>query len=447
MIVRTVQTSYENNEIIRREADCVFVLDTDERELQLVNIYPDIHYQTFEGFGGAITEAAGFVLNRLPEGLAKEAIESYFGPSGIGYRMIRTHLDSCDFSLGPYSAADRGDASFSAFSLARDETYILPYIRMAYQSAGEDLPVMLSPWSPPAGMKTNASRNGGGRLKPEYYGVWALYICKYVEEYRKRGIHIAALSVQNEPNAVQTWDSCQYSAQEERDFLANHLAPALQEAGLQAELYIWDHNKERLFERARDEIDERTSPLISGLAFHWYSGDHFEALRLVREGFPDKKLLFTEGCIEYSHYSRETQLQNAQMYAHDIIGNLNAGMNGFIDWNIVLDQDGGPNYAGNYCEAPIMCDTRKGTLTKKLSYYYIAHFSRYIQPGAQRIATTQYTPKLEITALQNPDSSIALVLLNRTNEDLPACLRLKNNLLELCIRRESICTALIAPQG
>lgn len=445
MLARIITTTFENNQVQEHIKEQAFIPDIDNQELHIVNLYPGIQYQTIGSFGGAITEAVGLTLNRVSSALSQNVIESYFGQSGIGYQMIRTHVDSCDFSLGNYSAVeDKNDADFSTFSLRHDEENIIPYIHAAYKAAKRELPVMLSPWSPPAFMKTNGDKNGGGKLKKEYYPVWARYLCRYIQEYKKRGVNVTALSVQNEPNAIQKWDSCTFTADEEREFLEDYLAPALKSEGLEKiEVYVWDHNKERLYDRAKKIINSQTDQLISGLAFHWYSGDHFDALRLVHEEFPLKKLLFTEGCIEYSRFSKDNQLNNAQMYAHDIIGNLNAGMNSFIDWNIVLDENGGPNHAGNYCEAPIICDTQNGTIDKKLSFYYIAHFSKYILPGAKRIATTQYTPHLEATAFQNPDGSFTAVLLNQTFEDLPVTFRLEHHLLDVLLPRESISTYLI----
>lgn len=445
MRAKLITTLYKNDAVEQTTEERAFCPDEKNQELNLINLYPEITYQTVEAFGGAITEAVGMTLKKVPRSLADEAIKCYFGPEGIDYKAIRTHLDSCDFSSGNYSAVEqKEDTDFSTFTLKHDEQNIIPYIKAAYLAAGEKLPVMLSPWSPPAFMKSNGSRDGGGKLKKSYYEAWAKYICRYIEEYRKRDINVKMLSVQNEPNAVQSWDSCIFTPEEEKDFLRSYLVPQLKKSGLSSiELYIWDHNKERIFERAKAEIDESTDAMIDGLAFHWYSGDHFDALRLVREKYPGKKLLFSEGCIEHSRFDGSRQLQNAQMYAHDMIGNLNAGTNTFVDWNIVLDERGGPNHAGNYCEAPIICDTKEGKLYKKLSFYYIAHFSKYIKPGAKRIASTKYTSDIEVTAFDNADETLTAVLLNRTANDLPVVIRLYGQLLELTIRKESISTAII----
>ena len=413
--------------------------DEKQQELYLLNIYPEVQYQEIQCFGGAITDAVAATLERMPEDVSGEVIRAYFGPDGIGYRCIRTHLDSCDFSTEPYAAVtDPDDKSFSTFSLERCENRVIHWIKEAYKAAGTCLPVMLSPWSPPEFMKTNGSRVGGGRLKKECYWDWAKYICRYIEEFRNRGIHVTALSIQNEPNATQTWDSCLFTPDEERRFLKEHLYPELCDAGLQdIQIYIWDHNKERLFDRACSVITDDTMNMVSGIAFHWYSGDHFDAVRLVKERFPDKLLTFSEGCIEYSRFD-SNQIRNAQMYGHDMIGNFAAGMDGFIDWNICLDEQGGPNYVGNYCEAPIICDTEKGALSYKLSFSYISHFSRFIQPGAKRIATTIYTDEIEQVAFMNPEGSIVAINQNRTAATRNASLRIDDKLIDVELPPESI---------
>ena len=167
-------------------------------------------------------------------------------------------------------------------------------------------------------------------LKEEYQSRWAEYICLYIKELRKKGCMVNRISLQNEPAAVQTWDSCIYSAEQEKTFLRDFLYPEMVKNDLNdIEIFIWDHNKERIFERACAIIDETTDHMIAGIAFHWYSGDHFESLDYLRRKFPDKKMILSEACIEYSKYSADDYLTNAQKYAHDIIGNLNNGMTAF----------------------------------------------------------------------------------------------------------------------
>ncbi|MCU9613067.1 glucosylceramidase [Caldibacillus lycopersici] len=444
MTLKLVTTTYKENKKETTESTVEFTQDNNV-EMKVVNVYPDLEYQTFDGFGGAITEASGYTFSLMSEGSQQKLVDAYFGENGNRYNIVRTHIDSCDFSVGQYEAmSDPEDTEFQSFTLARDEKYVLPLLQRAKETANQPLDIMLSPWSPPAFMKTNGKRVHGGKLKPEYRAFWAEYIAHYIKEYRAKGYPVKMLTIQNEPNAIQTWDSCQYTDQEEKEFLRDFLYPALQKNGLgDVDVLIWDHNKERMYERAAAIIDEATDHMVDGVAFHWYTGDHFDAIQLVREKFPDKKLIFTEGCVEYSRFSDAGQLVYAQMYAHDIIGNINAGMNAFIDWNIILDQQGGPNHVSNFCNAPIMCDTETDTIFENLSYTYIGHFSRYIQPGAKRIAATKYTDKLEITALKNPDGTVVIVLLNRSEEDLPVSLRLNGQVSHFTVQANSINTGIL----
>ncbi len=442
--MKLITTCYKDSkkDIIVKEYEAI--IDSKGVENNVVNLYPEVEYQTILGFGGAVTEAAGYAFSKLTKENQAKALELYFGEEGNCYHLMRTHIDSCDFSLGTYAAMnDPEDTELKSFTLARDEEYILPLLRLATEKAGKAFDLMLSPWSPPAFMKTNGDRTHGGKLKDEYRQAWAEYICRYIREYEKKGFSVNRLTIQNEPAAVQTWDSCVYTAEEEKAFVRDYLYPTLISQGLgHIKLNIWDHNKERMYERARTILDDQTISMIDGVAFHWYSGDHFEAITLTHEAFPDKELIFTEGCVEYSRFTAD-QLKNAQMYAHDIMGNLNGGMTGFIDWNIFLDEKGGPNHVGNYCDVPIMVNTQTGELDVKLSFDYIGHFSKYIKPGAKRIGLSKYTSDLEVTAFKNPEGTLVLVALNRTQNKLPVVIRMNGTLIEFQLEESAIATALI----
>ena len=236
---------------------------------------------------------------------------------------------------------------------------------------------------------------------------------KYIEEYKKEGFNINYVTVQNEPNAIQTWESCLYSPEEEADFAINYLYPTFQNNSINTKILIWDHNKERVFSRALDEFSKKdANERIAGIAFHYYSGDHFENIRLVREKFPNKLLIHTEGCTGLSS-KKDEEFRNGEIYAHDIIGDLNAGMNGYIDWNIILDSKGGPNHKKNYCNSPILLDKDETNYIKTSAYYYIAHFSKFINPGAKRIAFSKYSDNFEVTSFKNLDGSIVIVILNK----------------------------------
>ncbi len=411
----------------------------------VVNLYPSIRYQVFEGFGGALTESSGYVFSEMDEESRQRLLDVYFKPSEMNYQHVRIPLDSCDFSLGHYEAmSNPDDVEFNSFNLSRLDKYIFPLLNDAQKTAGRDLEIMLSPWSPPAFMKTNDERNHGGSLREEYQGMWAEYICRYIAAYRKKGYRVRRISLQNEPKAAQPWDSCVYTARQERQFLEDFLRPALIRNGLEdMEVFIWDHNKERILERAEAVIGHNSNHLVSGIAFHWYSGDHFEELDLFRECYPDKLLISSESCVEYSKYDKQEPCINAGRLAHDMIGNLNHGMNAFYDWNILLDENGGPNHTGNFCEAPFMFDIQHKNLIENLSLKYYGHFCRYIRPGARRIAFSKYTEQLEMTAFQNLDSTVVGVFLNRTELALPIVIRVDGQMVSIKIEPKSIATFLI----
>lgn len=443
MKLRYIETTYKDNMKNTAEAEYSFAGD-EGQENWLINLYPQMQYQKIEGFGGAVTDSAGYVYSLMSDAQKKDLVTQYFGRNQMKYNQVRIPIDSCDFSLEHYEADSvPDDVEWKAFSFERVEKYILPLLDAAQEAYGGKLDIMLTPWSPPAYMKTNGERNHGGKLKEKYQAKWAEYICRYIEEYRARGYQVTKLTLQNEPKAVQTWDSCVYTAKEEKTFLKDYIWPALQKHHLDdIEIYIWDHNKERAFEWAEEIIDEETDHMIAGVAFHWYSGDHFEALRMIREKFPDKKLLLSEACIEYSKFAADDYLKNAQKYAHDLIGNLNQGLSTFLDWNLILDEEGGPNHVKNFCDAPFLYDTKKKELLQGNIADYLWHFSHFIEEGAVRIGVSRYTDDLEIAAFKQGEK-IVFVLLNQTKKKIPAYIRLQDRCVTIEALPESIATGVI----
>lgn len=425
--------------------DTVIARPDEGVENEVLNIYEEVEYQTMEGFGGALTDAVGYVFSQLSKEQQDEMIQMYFSPEHMGYTQVRIPMDSCDASVQMYEAAsDEEDEELKKFSFADTEKHIIPMLDAAERTAGKRVKIMLSPWSPPAYMKTNGKRTGGGSLKPEYRKRWAEYLCRYVEEFKSRGYEVARMSVQNEPKAVQTWDSCVYTVKEEQEFLRDYLAPALNVHGLgDVELFIWDHNKERLYERARDIIDDTTNDLVAGVAFHWYSGDHFEALDLMRKVYPDKKLILSESCIELGKYAKADQVKNAERLAHDMMENLNHGMEGFYDWNMMLDSEGGPNHVRNLCEAPYMFDMEKKELEERRILRYYWHFSHFIKPGAVRLASTRFTDKVDFTVWKNVDGEIVFVLMNRSEEKFECHLRMRGEEIVVALEAHSIMSGVI----
>lgn len=419
-----------------------FRTDTEGVENEVVNLYPERCFETFEGFGGAITDAAAYVYSLMSKEEKKRLMETYFACGQMDYRLVRIHMDSCDFSTEMYEAlSDPVDKELQSFSFERTEKYILPMLEDAQKTAEGRLELMLSPWSPPAFMKTNGSRKNGGHLKPEYADMWADILCRYIQEFQKRGFTVRRMSLQNEAKAVQTWDSCVYSAAQEKEFLEKHMYPALIRHGLEeVEVFIWDHNKERAFERAEEIVTGEAAGMVTGVACHWYSGDHFENLDLLRQCYPNLKLIISESCIEYSKFAAEDGFANAARLSHEIIGDLNHGVTAFYDWNILLDEKGGPNHVGNYCQAPFLYDTVKKELMPQKLREHFWHFSHFIHPGARRATFSRYTDKIDMTAFVNPGGTPVFVMLNRSGEQIPVTLRLDGQLVSFTMGSHEICT-------
>lgn len=412
-------------------------------EMNLVKVYPHKTFQRVAGFGAALTESAAYTFALMPPEVQDRFLGLCFGPGGNAYTLCRTHIQSCDFSLGSYAyLTDKRDKGLSLFTIEHDRQLLIPFIQCAL-AVDPSIEIIASPWSPPAFMKTSRTMILGGSLRKKYYGMWASMVARYVAEYAREGISVSRVTVQNEPMARQTWESCLFTSQEEAEFAARHLRPALDDAGLcNVEILVWDHNKDRIIERVDETLAEpEADKAVGGVAFHWYSGDHFEALAETVRTHPDKEFIFTEGCVEYSRDREASQGRKAEQYAHDMIGNLNAGANGFVDWNVLLDEQGGPNHVGNFCEAPLMYDREQGELIINRSYYYIGHFSRFVERGAHRCLVSRFTDAVECAGFVNPDGARVLVVLNKSDGEQSFTLCEDGNVAEVSLGAHSIMTA------
>ena len=415
----------------------------------LVN--PNKLHQTFVGIGAALTDAAAETFYKLDEDQQDLFMEAYYDiDKGIGYSLGRTIIHSCDFSSGSYTYVNEGDVELKSFNIDHDRKYRIPFTKKAIEAAGGELLMYASPWSPPAFMKTNGSMLGGGKLKPEFYQPWANYYAKFIKAYEKEGIPIWGLSIQNEPMATQRWESCIYTAAEERDFLKNYLGPTLEKEGLgDRKIIVWDHNRDLLFERASIILnDPDANKYVWGTGFHWYEDwkdgtPMYKNVGEVNQAFPDKKLIFTEGCNEKYDLSRIEDPKLAERYGKAMINDFNNGTVAWTDWNILLDETGGPNHVGNLCFAPVHGNTQTGKLKFTNSYYYIGHFSKFIRPGARRISTGTTANHLNATSFLNLDGSIVIIALNDSDTELDYMLTLGSKTAKLNMPSHAIQTIIL----
>jgi glucosylceramidase len=394
-------------------------------DLPVLLVNPERRFQTMEGFGGAFTEAAAVTWQRLGETRREQLLRDYFDrDAGHGYTLCRVHMNSCDFALGNYAHVETpGDVDLNSFNIDRDRQALLPFIQAALRVAGQPIKLLVSPWSPPAWMKSNGQMNHGGKLLPQYAQSWARCFVRFIQAYEAEGVPVWGVSVQNEPAATQTWDSCRYSAEEERDFVREHLGPELAKAGLgRIRIVIWDHNRDVMVERASVVFsDPEAAKYVWGTGFHWYGENHFDHVQLVHDAWPDKQLLFTEGCQEGGPHTGSWDL--GERYGRSMINDINRWTVGWIDWNLLLDASGGPNHVGNLCSAPVLADTAGDALLHQSSYWYVGHFARFVQPGARRVLCAASRQDLEATAFVNPDGSTATVVMNRSEAAIRFLLR------------------------
>ena len=412
---------------------------------------PDKKFQTFLGIGGALTDASAETFSKLPEAKQKELLQAYYDTNkGIGYSLARTNINSCDFSSDSYTYVTEGDKELKSFSIEHDMKYRIPFIKKAINAAGGRLTMFVSPWSPPAFMKDNNNMLHGGKLKPDYYQAWADYYVKFIRAYENAGIPVWGMTIQNEPMATQTWESCIYTADNERDFLKKFLGPTIDKAGMgDKKIIVWDHNRDLMVQRANVIFsDPEAARYAWGMGFHWYEswsgGDKmFDNVKLVHEAWPDKNLMFTEGCPESFNSAMYNNWGLGEAYGRNMINDFNNGTVGWTDWNILLDETGGPNHVQNFCFAPVHADTKTGQLIYTNSYYYIGHFSKFIRPGAKRITSAASRSQLMTTAFINEDGKVAVIVMNQSKLKITYNLCIGPNAAEATILPHSIQTLVL----
>ncbi len=442
------QTSRSGDEMALRTSE------SNESPAVKVLLDPIRRYQTIVGIGGAFTESTADALSVLSSEKRREVIEAYFSPEGAHYSLTRTHVGSCDFSLGSYSYAENpDDPEMASFSIERDKELLLPLIKDSQSVAGADFKILASPWTAPRWMKDNGEWFGG-KLKPEMNDSFADYLGKYLDAYEREGVPIWGLTPMNEPEGNDAnWESMEFSPEEMRDFVRDSLGPKFRREKRDTKILVFDQNRDHMEKWAKVVYgDKEAAQYIDGMAVHWYSSTISvcpDALDSVHEDYPDKMIMHTEGCIDalgddepigswlekdwwwryeatdWGVFWAPEELKPdhpayapVYRYAGDIIGGLNHWMSGWIDWNMVLDERGGPNHVKNFCGAPIMVNRETKEVLYTPLYYAMCHFSRFIRPGAKRIGFEMTGESIEGTAVLNQDGSIVAVLLNREKEDI-----------------------------
>lgn len=435
-MMRHIRTSNRDNERL----DEIIVDEIFPLEKATITVDPNQKMQEIIGFGGAFTEASAYNLLRVNKEERQKAIHAYFDPvDGLGYTIGRVSIHGCDFSLNSYLYIDDYDDTLESFSIQRDQS-IIDLIKEASKVRGQNIKILASPWTPPFWMKDNNSPIKGGKLLPKYDDIWAKYFVKFIRAYEKAGIDVFSVTVQNEPMAVQRWDSCIYEAEDEARFV-KVLGKTFEKEKLDQKIYIWDHNRDLMLERTKKVLsDPEAYKYVYGTAFHWYDNELFDEVKKTHDAFPDKHLLFTEGCQENGPHPSDYAV--GERYGRNIIHDLRNYNEGYIDWNLFLDDTGGPNHVNNLCSSPIIVNIFQENILKNPSYYYIGHFSKYIKPGAVQLAST-VTQGLFTVAFENPNGSKIVVIQNEKEKDFTVDIQGFNQKIKFLSKAHSISTIII----
>ena len=400
-----------NNKIYFKEQEINDVNDIDEE----IKVYKSKQISFFSGMGGALTPSSTINYSKLDIYNKHRLIQAYF--KDLNYKYIRLPIGSCDFSKEKYDY-------YKLFSLnmEKDKQYISPLLDDIKDEY--DLNYLAAPWTPPAIWKWPLIN----RLRRLCYGRYSSYLIKYLKYYKEQGINIDFLSIQNEPRAYQKWESCVWSYRAQRVFIEKYMIPKLKKNNLSTTIMLHDHNKDNLLK----QIDKLyiNNNKVSSVGFHWYTGSYFDELQKVHDKYPNLLLIESEMSCGFTPYDEIKWIKDAELYANEIIGNINHGMNIFIDWNLLLDSKGGPNHKDNFVKAPIIRKKQEIVLTP--IYHYLKHISYH----SEKMVLGTIYDKLKVVASKDGNNYIITVL-NSTNEDISFDIK---NIVKDKINKHSIIT-------
>lgn len=403
------------------------------KDTAAINIVMDTtrRFQEIEGFGAAMTGSSAYVMQQYMSPEKRQALlEDLFGTEkGIGINYIRMSIGASDFSTAPYSYDDipsgQRDDSLKQFTIAHDQKEVVPVLKQVV-AINPGIHIMGSPWSPPAWMKTSGKLEGGS-LRPDAYDVYARYFVKYIRAFGQEGITITALTVQNEPQYEALYPTMKMTAPEQGTFIKEHLGPLLEKEGLnkQVAVMLFDHNWNSPEYPISILDDSLIAKYTAGAAFHCYEGA-VGAMTKVHEAHPEKGLYFTEcsGGTWAPAFADNLQYMVGQL----LIGTTNNWSKNALLWNMALDENNGPttnkpstqdgNRGCMTCRGVVTVNSKDGAVTRNIEYYALAHFSKFVRPGAKRIYSSATTDKgIENVAFLNTDGSRVMVVLNTTKQE------------------------------
>ena len=393
----------------------VAIYDNNATDYPSVSVDFSQQYQEIDGFGAALTGSSAYVISQMGASEKEALLQDLFSTDeGIGLSYLRLTIGASDFSLEDFTYNDlpagSTDPNLEQFSIAEDETHVIPVLQSILNYA-PDIKILSSPWSAPAWMKDSGSL-GGGSLNPQWYDTYADYFVKYINAYANHGISITAVTPQNEPLHETTgYPTMGMTAVEQAGFIKNSLGPKFQEAGLNTKIIAYDHNFDQPSYPITVLGDEQASQYIDGSAFHAYAGD-VSAMNQVHAAFPDKNLYFTE--VSGGEWSTDFTSNLNWNMSNIFIGTTKNWSKNVLLWNLALNSNHGPVNGGCTDCRGVVTVSSGGQVTKNVEYYSLAHFSKFVRPGAKRVSSTEFDNSLNLknVAFVNTDGSKVLVVLN-----------------------------------
>ncbi len=424
--MKKIVTDISNN-IRIRENKIKLKNITKHIENNVIRIYEDEVITNYLGMGGAITPASAYNYSLLNEELKNNFINDCYSSNGLNYNIGRIAIGSCDFSNTSYEYTNKKD--LSDFNIDEDMKYIIPMLKDIKKV--KDFEIIASPWSSPSMFKDNKRLTIGGKLKKKYYDIYSDYLVRYINEYKNQGFNISYLTIQNEPFATQTWESCVFSLDEQKDFIYNHLIDKLDDT----KILLFDHNKEDIFNIFKYLYNDNKK--VAGLAMHYYSGKHYNNIRLIRKYYPNTLLVNSESCCGYSKYDEKSWIRDAEIISTEMINDFNNGLNMYLDWNILLDYYGGPNHKKNYCKSPIILNEDNSNYIKSPIYYYLYHVSKH-NKDSNIIENSIYNDLLVLSTIK--DNRVVVTILNNSDDIKEYNLIIDNEYISDKINKHSIIT-------
>lgn len=405
-------TKADQSVLLQKQAG-VLSFTTTTNSFPTISVDSSVNYQTMDGFGYTLTGSSAYLINRMGATQKAALLNELFGTGGnaIGISYIRVSIGASDLSPAVFSYNDmppgQTDPTLSNFSLSEDLNDLVPVLQQVL-TINPNIKIMGSPWSPPVWMKDNGS-SIGGHLLPQYYSVYAQYFVKYIQAMQARGIAIHSVTVQNEPEHGGNNPSMLMTASQQGDFVKNHLGPAFQAAGIGTKIIVWDHNCDNPNYPISILNDPATKAFVDGSAFHLYAGS-ISALSTVFTAHPDKNLYFTE---QWTGANGSFDGDLSWHMKNVVIGASRNRARVVLEWNLANDPAYGPHTPGGCTECKGAVTISGSSFSRNVSYYIIAHASKFVPAGSVRIQSDEVT-NLPNVAFLTPSGKKVLIVLNES---------------------------------